>query len=85
MLSKEAIPNDSNIKKNEQEKLKKCQGLREELKMWKVKATVVQVVFGALGAVEDLSRASGSSRNRKDTAQDPQAPRPLVRGPELEG
>lgn len=55
MLSKETIPNDSNIKKNEQEKLKKCQGLREELKMWKVKATVVQAVFGALGTVEDLS------------------------------
>ena len=47
-----AIPSDSNIRKKEHEKLKKYQGLKEELeKMWGVKATVVPVVIGALGAV----------------------------------
>ncbi len=43
-----AIPSDSNIKKKEHEKLKKYQGLE---KMWGVKAAVVPVVIGALGAV----------------------------------
>lgn len=47
-----AIPSDSNIRKKEQEKLEKYQGLKEELeKMWGVKASVVPVVIGALGAV----------------------------------
>ncbi len=47
-----AIPSDSNIRKKEHEKLEKYQGLKEELeKMWKVRATVVPVVIGALGAV----------------------------------
>ncbi|KAK7925436.1 hypothetical protein WMY93_007746 [Mugilogobius chulae] len=43
---------DGNIRRKEHEKLEKYQGLREELeKAWKVKATVVPVVIGALGAV----------------------------------
>ena len=47
-----AIPSDCNIRKKEHEKLEKYQALREELeKAWKVKATVVPVVIGALGAV----------------------------------
>ncbi len=47
-----AIPNDSNIKKKEQEKVEKYQPLREELqRIWKVKSKVVPVVVGALGAV----------------------------------
>uniref|UniRef100_A0A3P9CTW7 C2H2-type domain-containing protein n=1 Tax=Maylandia zebra TaxID=106582 RepID=A0A3P9CTW7_9CICH len=47
-----AVPNDSNIRKKEHEKLEKYQGLREELeRMWRVKVTVVPVVIGALGAV----------------------------------
>ncbi|XP_055359974.1 uncharacterized protein LOC129603341 [Betta splendens] len=47
-----AIPSNGNIRKKEHEKLEKYQGLREELeKAWKVKATVVPVVIGALGAV----------------------------------
>ncbi|CAI5660153.1 unnamed protein product [Oreochromis niloticus] len=44
-----AVPNDSNIRKKEHEKLEKYQGLREELeRMWRVKVTVVPVVIGAL-------------------------------------
>ncbi|KAM9816571.1 carbohydrate sulfotransferase 6 isoform X4 [Syngnathus typhle] len=47
-----AIPSDGNIRKKELEKLEKYQGLKEELeKAWKVKASVVPVVIGALGAV----------------------------------
>ncbi|TWW81593.1 hypothetical protein D4764_01G0014080, partial [Takifugu flavidus] len=47
-----AIPNDSNIRKKENEKLEKYQALKEEIeKMWGVKATVVPVVIGTLGAV----------------------------------
>ncbi|XP_070694492.1 protocadherin-8 [Pempheris klunzingeri] len=47
-----AIPSDSNIRKKEHRKLKKYHGLKEELeKMWGVKATVVPVVFRALGSV----------------------------------
>lgn len=47
-----AILSDSNIRKKEQEKLEKHQGLKEELeKMWEVEATVVPVVTGALRAV----------------------------------
>ena len=47
-----AVPSDSNIKKKKYEKLEKYQGLKEELeRTWKVKAKVVPVVIGALGAV----------------------------------
>ena len=47
-----AIPADANIRKKEHEKVEKYQGLREQLeRMWKVKASVVPVVVGALGAV----------------------------------
>ena len=47
-----AVPGDSNIKKKEYEKLEKYRGLKEELeRTWKVKAKVVPVVIGALGAV----------------------------------
>lgn len=47
MLSKEAIPNDSNIKKNEQEKLKKCQGLREELRLPPQRCAVLPLHYPA--------------------------------------
>ncbi|XP_055362142.1 uncharacterized protein LOC129603668 [Betta splendens] len=93
-----AIPSDGNIRKKEHEKLEKYQGLREELeKAWKVKATVV--VIGALGVVtpnleewlrhpwkniRHLSPEKCSPRNSKDTAQNPQAPWPLVEDPSLE-
>ena len=47
-----ALPSDSNIRKKEYEKLEKYQGIKEELeRTWKVKAKVVPVVIGALGAV----------------------------------
>ncbi|TWW67366.1 hypothetical protein D4764_02G0004070 [Takifugu flavidus] len=47
-----AIPSDSNIRKKEHEKLEKYQGLKEEIeRMWGMKATVVLVVIGTLGAV----------------------------------
>ena len=47
-----AVPSDCNIRKKEHEKIDKYQGLREEMeKMWKVKAKVVPIVIGALGAV----------------------------------
>ena len=47
-----AIQSDGNIIKKEHEKLKKYQGLKEELeKMWSGKAAVVPIVIGALGAV----------------------------------
>ena len=46
------IPADANIRKKEHEKIEKYQGLKEQLEqMWKVKASVVPVVVGALGAV----------------------------------
>lgn len=46
------ILNDTNIRKKEDKKLVKYQGPKEELKkIWKVKAPVVPVVVGALGAV----------------------------------
>ncbi|TWW59309.1 hypothetical protein D4764_06G0008390 [Takifugu flavidus] len=53
-----AIPSDSNIRKKEHKKLEKYQGLKEEMeRMWWMKATVVPVVIGALGAVTpNLSR-----------------------------
>ncbi|KAJ4927218.1 hypothetical protein JOQ06_014953, partial [Pogonophryne albipinna] len=47
-----AFSKESSIRKKEHEKLGKYKGLRGELeKMKKVKATVVPVVIGALGAV----------------------------------
>ena len=47
-----AIPADANIRKKEHEKIEKYQGLKEQLEqMWKIKADVVPVVEGALGAV----------------------------------
>ncbi|KAF7666152.1 hypothetical protein LDENG_00119050 [Lucifuga dentata] len=47
-----AVPADSNIRKKEHKKIKKYQGLKEELECtWKVKSKVVPVVIGALGAV----------------------------------
>ena len=50
-----AIPSDSNIREEEHEELEKYQGLKEELeKAWKVKATVVPVVIGTLGAVTPM-------------------------------
>ncbi|TWW66946.1 hypothetical protein D4764_20G0009780 [Takifugu flavidus] len=47
-----AIPSDSNFRKKEHERLEKDQGLKEEIeRMWGVKATVVPIVIGTLGAV----------------------------------
>ncbi|TWW73505.1 Kin of IRRE-like protein 1 [Takifugu flavidus] len=47
-----AIPSDSNIRKKEHEKLEKYQGLKENIeRMCGMKATVVPVVIGTLGAV----------------------------------
>ena len=46
------VPSDSNIRKKEQKKLGKYQGLKEELKrMWSIKTSVVTKVMGALKAV----------------------------------
>ncbi|TWW54978.1 hypothetical protein D4764_09G0000270 [Takifugu flavidus] len=47
-----------NIRKKEHEKLEKYEGLKEEIeRMWGMKATVVPVVIGTLGAVTpNLSR-----------------------------
>lgn len=42
------VPSDSNIKKKENEKLERYQGLKEELEtMWKVKAKVFPAVVGS--------------------------------------
>ena len=47
-----AIPSDSNIRKQEHEKLDNYQGLKDELEgMWGGKVSAVPVVIGALGAV----------------------------------
>ena len=47
-----AIPSDSNIRKKEHGRLMKYQGLKGELeRMWRVNASVVTVMIGALGAV----------------------------------
>ena len=47
-----AIPSVSNIGRKEHEKFEKYQGLKEVLEgLWSVKAKVVPVVMGALGAV----------------------------------
>lgn len=46
-----AVPSDTNIKSKELEKITKYQDLRLEVqRMWNVKAQVVPVVIGALGA-----------------------------------
>ena len=46
-----AVPNDTNIKTKEQEKVEKYQDLRLEIqRLWNVKAQVVPVVIGALGS-----------------------------------
>ena len=87
------VPSDSNIKKKEYEKLEKYQGLKEELeRMWKVKAKVVPVVIGALGAVSrkleewnnirTLCPEECSARNSKDT--EPSNSQASGRGREVE-
>ncbi|KAJ8040969.1 hypothetical protein HOLleu_15434 [Holothuria leucospilota] len=46
-----AVPSDTNIERKEREKIEKYQDLRLEVqRMWDVKAKVVPVVVGALGA-----------------------------------
>ena len=46
-----AIPSDNNIKEKEIEKITKYQDLKLEVqKLWKIKAKVVPVVIGGLGA-----------------------------------
>ncbi|XP_055368940.1 uncharacterized protein LOC129604854 [Betta splendens] len=94
-----AIPSNGNIRKKEHEKLEKYQGLREKLeKAWKVKggACVDRSTGGCdpqTGGVattdpwkniRHLSPEKCSARNSKDTAQNPQAPWPLVEDPSLE-
>ncbi|XP_077138906.1 uncharacterized protein LOC143804564 [Ranitomeya variabilis] len=52
MIIDVSVPSDSNIRKKEYEKQEKYQGLKGELnKMWKVKATVILAVLGALRTV----------------------------------
>ena len=59
------VASDSNIKKMEDEKLEKSQGLKEELeRVWGVKTSVVHVVMGALGAVTP-SWESGSNKSQE--------------------
>lgn len=50
------ISNDSNIRKTKHEKLKKFQGLNEELeKMWGVKASVVPQVIRTCKGLRNLN------------------------------
>ena len=57
---------DTNIKKKEMEKLSKYQGLQVELeRMWGVKAEIIPIIVGGLGAVtrnltEYLSKIPGA-------------------------
>ena len=47
-----AVPVDSRVKEKEGEKIEKYKNLKEEIeRIWKMKATVIPVVIGALGAV----------------------------------
>lgn len=47
-----AMPRDSNLRKEEYEKLEKYKGMKEELEgIWKVKVKVVPVVVGTIKAV----------------------------------
>ena len=47
-----SCPVDTNIKKKEMEKLSKYGGLRVELeRMWGVKAEIIPIIVGGLGAV----------------------------------
>lgn len=86
-----AIPSDINIRKKEYKKLEKYQRLREE-KMWRMKATVVPVVFGALSDPQARTVVPVDHRiniqdicpkERSPSAQNPQAVRPLVDYPSL--
>ena len=66
-----AIPLDKNIRGKESEKIQKYQDLKLELqKLWNVKAEVIPVVIGALGAVSTsleghLQRTPGEHDMRK--------------------
>ena len=47
-----AVPRDQNVKVKKLEKITKYQDLRLQVqKLWNVKATVIPIVFGALGTV----------------------------------
>ena len=47
-----AVPGDQNIKAKKLKKITKYQDLRLQVqKLWNVKATVIPIVFGALGTV----------------------------------
>ena len=50
-----AVPGDGRVKDKEKEKVEKYQDLARELrKIWKTSVTVVPIVVGALGAVQNL-------------------------------
>ena len=50
-----AVPGDGRVKDKEKEKVEKYQDLARELrKIWKTSMTVVPIVVGALGAVQNL-------------------------------
>uniref|UniRef100_A0A8C5DHN0 PiggyBac transposable element-derived protein domain-containing protein n=1 Tax=Gouania willdenowi TaxID=441366 RepID=A0A8C5DHN0_GOUWI len=94
-----AIPSDFNIRKKEHEKLEKYQGpgVGENLEgegisgargHWGTRGSDPQTGGVAPADPRKYIRHLGpekcSSRNSKDTAQNPQAPRPLVEDPSLE-
>ena len=47
-----AVPGDTRVDENRQEKVDKYQDLAREIKrLWKVEATVISIVIGALGTI----------------------------------
>lgn len=62
VLTDAATPNDSNIRKNENDKFKKY---LEQLEiMWRAKSSMILLVLGALGAVNPRQK-SGFSRSQE--------------------
>ena len=63
-----AVPGDAGIVEKEKEKVEKCQDLgREVARLWDVKAKVVPIVVGALGAVTpNLSKHLGPVPERRN-------------------
>ena len=54
LIIDEAVPKDTHIADKEREKIEKYQHLRLEIqRMWNIKASVVPVVVGALGATSN--------------------------------
>jgi len=64
-----ACPNDPHVYEKEQEKILKYQDLKIEIeKMWNVRARVVPIVVGALGATTNrLQEWTGMVSEKKDT------------------